>query len=297
MLQSMTGFGKATYEDEQVWIQIEIRSINSKYADINLQAPKFFLEYTQRWKNLVITHLDRGKIDVNLQVFYKPSTTLPSTIQEPLFKAYYDTLEKLATAVGASTHTIFELALKSPGVITTTPEKDKKEPDYDPTIQKKIETILEQALTNCKHTRIEEGNTLTKCMTEYLQQIQLSLSAIEQIDTSRIDTFKQRILDKLATILPQLPVDNSRLEQEIVYYLDKIDITEEKVRLATHLAYFLSVMESQTPVGKQLGFIAQEINREINTLGVKSNDAIIQKHIITMKNELEKIKEQLQNIL
>jgi uncharacterized protein (TIGR00255 family) len=293
----MTGFGRATYEDDLLWVQVEVKSVNSKYADINLQLPKFFTEYTQSWKNLVASHLTRGKIELTLQLFYKQTSNWINTVQEPLFKAYYHTFKKLAQEVEAPTESLFELALKSPGVLTPATEKDKKEPIQDPLIQQKVEATIVQALTFCQQTRIEEGKILATRIASYLVEIALSVSMIEKLDKGRLSGFKQKLLEKLSLATTHAALDTNRLEQELVYYLEKSDITEEKVRLSAHLTHFTEVMNNETIAGKKLGFIAQELSREVNTLGVKANDASVQKHAIIIKNEIEKIKEQLQNIL
>jgi uncharacterized protein (TIGR00255 family) len=290
----MTGFGKADYEDDQLRIQVELKSINSKYADIALQVPRLFTAYLQDWKNLLTSHLQRGKIDLSLQVWYKQLVPPTALINEPLFMAYYTTFTQLAKTVDASDKGIFRLALKSPGVMT--PEKGALE--VDEATKQKIEETLQKATIACQAARTNEGALLTKSLWDYLKVIHTSLAAIEVLDKGRLAHFKVRLLDKLAVAddIKGL-IDQGRLEQELVYYLDKIDITEEKVRLATHLTYFEEVMNNETMAGKKLGFIAQEISRELNTLGVKANQATIQQHVVVMKNELEKIKEQLQNIL
>lgn len=290
----MTGFGKATYEDAQLRVHIEVKSLNSKYADISLQAPKIFNEYTIAWKNLIIETLNRGKIELNISYENKQITDSAVGIQEDLFKAYYIMLERLANEIGASTNKIFQLALKSPGVLASTKTKDN---EVDETIQKRIETILQEALQKCNEARLQEGTILAQTISGYLQKISEGLSYIEELDINREETIRVRLTEKLRNMLTEVPIDPFRLEQEVIYYIDKMDIAEEKTRLASHLAYFETVMQTEDLVGKKLAFIAQEIGRELNTLGVKANDMAIQKYVIIMKNELEKIKEQLQNIL
>lgn len=291
----MTGFGKAQYDDTYILIQVEIKSLNAKYADVNLHIPKQWLPYFVTWKNVIVSSLVRGKIDVSLQLTYKQSpTTLPVTIQESVFKAYYETFLKLALSVNAPTNGLFKLALKSPEVMVANTERETMHPaDF---IQQKIDLLMEEALLACQQARSQEGETLSASIRSYLQQIRSGLAAIQQLDTARLANFKQRLVAKLSTITGDLSFDSMRLEQELVYYADKIDITEEKVRLEKHLDYFEEVMLEEAP-GKKLGFIIQEMSREINTLGVKSNDFLLQQHIVVMKNEVEKIREQLQNIL
>jgi uncharacterized protein (TIGR00255 family) len=288
----MTGFGRATYEDEQLRIHIEVKSLNSKYADVNLQIPRIFAEQTISWRNLITAQLHRGKIELNLMYEYKQKINPQIGIQEALFKSYYTMLERLANEVGAPTHKIFQLALKSPGVMVSAMNDEVNE-----TLSTKIENVIQLALQKCDQARIQEGSILAESIKSYLQKISQELACIEKLDGNREEGMKARLMEKLRNINTEVPIDECRLEQEIVYYLDKIDITEEKVRLASHLAYFETVMQTEEMPGKKLIFIAQEIAREVNTLGVKANDITIQKHVIIMKNELEKIKEQLQNIL
>jgi len=292
----MTGFGKAVYEDNQLRIQVEAKSINAKYADVSLQIPKIFTEQTLAWRNLIISQLHRGKIDVTVSYESKQKANPQIVIQEPLFKAYYKMLEHLANEVGAPTSNIFDVALKTAGVIVNATDK-AFDAEIDEHTKDKIEETIRIALQNCDQTREQEGKALLLSISGYLNKIKQELVSIETLDISRLENIKIRLLEKLKAINSELPIDELRLEQELVYHLDKLDITEEKVRLANHLAYFEQVMQDEEIPGKKLTFITQEIGRELNTLGVKANNAAIQQHVIVMKNELEKIKEQLQNIL
>ncbi|MHB9147755.1 MAG: YicC/YloC family endoribonuclease [Candidatus Amoebophilus sp.] len=296
MQKSMTGFGKAIYEDDQLRVSVEARSVNSKHADVSLQVPKLFTEQTLAWRNLIITYLHRGKIEVTVSYEAKQKATPQIVIQEPLFKAYYKMLEQLANDVSAHTNNIFDIALKTTGVMVNATDK-AFDTEIDEHTRDKIEDTIRTALQKCDQTREEEGKTLLQSISSYLYKITQELALINSLDSNRLEVIRTRLLDKLKAISPELPIDELRLEQELVYHLEKLDITEEKVRLANHLAYFEKVMQHEEIAGKKLTFITQEIGRELNTLGVKANDATIQQYVIVMKNELEKIKEQLQNIL
>eukprot|EP01132_Coremiostelium_polycephalum_P000291 gene291-380_t len=289
----MTGFGKATYEDNTLRIQVEIKSVNAKHADVNLQTPPILIAYATAWRNILIDQLQRGRIEAIIHYDSKQGDDLPFSIQAPLFKSYYKMLEGLAHDVGAPTNDIFSFVLKRPEIMTRSTATDATESEY----LQRIEETLYVALQNCQQYRLAEGKKLASDIMGYLDQIQHNLTAIEALDTTRIDRVKARLLSKLQALLLSTSVDEQRLEQELVYHLDKLDITEEIARLKSHLAYFDQVMKEEKMAGKKLLFVVQEIGRELNTLGVKSGDAAIQQHIIIMKNELEKAKEQLQNIL
>jgi uncharacterized protein (TIGR00255 family) len=296
MLKSMTGFGKAIYEDEQLRVLVEARSINSKHADVSLQIPRSFTEQTLAWRNLIITYLHRGKIEVTVNYEAKQKAIPQIVVQDSLFKAYYKALEHLANEVGAPANNIFELALKTTGVITSATDK-AFDIEAEEHINDKIEETIRVALQNCDQTREQEGKSLLQSISGYLYKITQELTLINSLETNRLDIIKTRLLEKFKPLALELPIDELRLEQELVYHLDKLDITEEKVRLFSHLTYFEKVMHQEEIAGKKLIFITQEIGRELNTMGVKANDAAIQQHVVVMKNELEKIKEQLQNIL
>jgi len=291
MLESMTGFGKAIHEDNQQRIIIEIKSVNAKYADVNIQAPKLFNEYILSWRKEIIAHLQRGKIDVVID--YEMKQTAPQWfVNESLFKSYYQQLENLANEVMAPKNNLFKLALNSPGVVV-----QHAMPLVSNSLADIMLKTLKNAIIHCSQTRQQEGQFLRPKLIEYIQNINLGLECIGKIAPERIMQIKENISAKLRAFKEAAVLDESRLEQELVYYTERIDITEEQMRLLHHLSYFKEVMEKEAFTGKKLVFIAQEIGRELNTLGAKANHAAIQKYITAMKNELEKIKEQLLNIL
>jgi uncharacterized protein (TIGR00255 family) len=289
----MTGFGKATYEDDQIMVYVEVKSINAKYADINLQVPKLLTEQMLSWRNLAQTHLQRGKIDLFINYVDKQQSNPSWVVQESLFKVYYHTFERLAQEVGASTHPIFQMAMQAPGVMLT----NMLQETIHTSVLQKIESALQTALQRCKQARVQEGEVLAKNIRDNLAKITQELAQVDQLDSQRITRIKERLVEKLNLLPTTRPLDETRLEQEMIYYLEKLDFREERVRLASHLSYFEQVMSTDPLAGRNLSFIAQEIGRELNTLGAKANDAAIQQHVTIMKNELEKIKEQLLNIL
>ncbi|XWN35510.1 MAG: YicC/YloC family endoribonuclease [Roseivirga sp.] len=292
MLQSMTGYGQAAHEDDQRRISVEVKSINAKQADVSLRLPSLFSAQEPAWRNWVIAQLGRGKITLTVSYTQK-ETTIPSTqINQPLFKAYYKRLQMLAEEVGASTQGLFQLALHGPEVVTKAEQDNAREED-----EKWVAQVIQTALQQCTQSRSTEGAALTLQLTASLQQISQGLAAVERLAPQRVKTIRARLEIGLLEAVAAQAVDQNRLEQELIYYIERLDIAEETVRLAQHLAYFKEVMASDRAAGKKLGFIAQEIGREINTIGAKANDVAIQKEVILMKDELEKIKEQLHNIL
>lgn len=292
MLKSMTGYGQAEFEDEELCVRATVKTLNAKHADVNLHLSSAFTDQEMAWRQLAITHLERGKIVLTINYEPKRAATPSMQINSALFRTHYTILQSLAEEVGAPTTALFQLALQTPEVITKA--------DSDITLAgytQVMERVIQEALQQCDQARKEEGAILTQNIAAYLQHIKQGLASIEKLDANRIEASREKLAAKLAPLKAAYPVDENRLEQELIYYTERLDITEEKVRLTRHLAYFEAVMSSDQAVGKKLSFIAQEIGREINTIGSKANDAAIQKHVVLMKDELEKIKEQLQNIL
>jgi uncharacterized protein (TIGR00255 family) len=292
MIKSMTGYGEANYKDDSLQISAEVKSINAKYADITLRVPKAVSVQEIAWRNLAVACLERGKITLSVTYERKDVTLSQTHINSALFKRYYHMLRSLAEEVGASTQVIFQLAMQFPEVIA------KSDLDIDHKENPQIfEEVIQAALQQCDQSRQQEGAVLASKLLNYLQGIKKSLEEVRKLDPVRSKVIREKLQESIKTVITAHAMDETRLEQEIFYYLERLDITEEKVRLAQHLSYFEEVMRSPQSEGKKLGFIAQEIGREINTIGSKANDAAIQKEVILMKDELEKIKEQLQNIL
>lgn len=292
MIKSMTGFGVAGFENEQMIIQVEVRSLNSKFLDLSLRSPRQFSDKEPEVRNIVLSILDRGKVSVSIDFIPKGNQNLPVTINQELFKTYYQEFKSLAEQVGEKSDDLFKLALQAPNVINTVPMDREENEDWD-----QVKLVLEEALRKCDGFRKDEGASLFSKLEENIQVIRSAFQRIKQEEPGRKEKIQQRIRNHFAQWMDENSFDANRFEQELIYYFEKIDITEELVRLETHLDYFLKSMKEESGQGKKLGFISQEIGREINTIGSKANDAEIQKHVILMKDELEKIKEQSLNVL
>lgn len=282
---SMTGFGKKETQFEDKHISIEVRSLNSKNADINLRTPSYLRELDPEIRKQLAQQMHRGKIDVNLYVEFNGEAA-PTSINAAVVKAYMKQLE----AIGTSTESErMALALRLPDTLSS--EKETLEE-----AEKKILfELLDAVIKDIQGFRKDEGAVLGKDLRLRLDLIESHLENTLKLDPER----NIKIEEKLRTALEDLnqEIDANRFEQELIFYLEKFDITEEKVRLQNHLNYFREVMSNDFPNGKKLGFIAQEIGREVNTIGSKANHAELQKIVVQMKDELEKIKEQLLNVL
>jgi uncharacterized protein (TIGR00255 family) len=292
MIKSMTGFGVAGFENEQMMIQIEVRSLNSKILDLSVRSPRQFSDKESEIRGLAQSILDRGKVNISIEFVPKGSQNLPITINQGLFKAYFEEFKNLADLVGAPSDGLFKIALQSPNVITSMPTEREDGDDWEQT-----KLVLEEALKKCDGFRIDEGASLYSKLEENITVIRSAFERVKQEEPIRKDRIRQRIRNHFAQWMDENSFDANRFEQELIYYFEKLDVTEELVRLETHLDYFLKSLKEENSQGKKLGFISQEIGREINTIGSKANDAEIQKHVILMKDELEKIKEQSLNVL
>ena len=282
---SMTGFGKkeAQYEDKHV--SIEVRSLNSKNADVNLRSPSYLRELDPDIRKQLISKMYRGKIDVNVHVEFNGDRA-PSKINLGVVKGYMKQLE----GVGESSESErMSLALRLPDTISS--EKDVLEENE----KKLVFKILHEAISDIESFRKDEGVELGKDISLRLELIESHLQSAIKLDPERNEKIEERL--RLALEDLNQEIDKNRFEQELIFYLEKFDITEEKVRLKNHLRYFKEVIVNDSPNGKKLGFIAQEIGREVNTIGSKANHAELQKLVVQMKDELEKIKEQLLNVL
>ncbi|MDG1276492.1 MAG: YicC family protein [Algoriphagus sp.] len=293
MIKSMTGYGNAGFENDNLIIQVEVRSLNSKFLDLSIRSPRQFTEKELEIRNLAQSILDRGKVSITVDFTTKGSVDLPVAINESLFQLFYQKYKGLATLVNESSPDLFKLALQSPNVISqiTTDEKDD-EGDWIA-----VKKVITEALNKCDSFRQDEGNSLFEKLIGNIDTIAAGLEEIKQNEGNRKSKIKDKIRNHFNEWLDENAFDANRFEQELIYYFEKLDITEELVRLDTHLKYFSKCLKEDTLQGKKLGFISQEIGREINTIGSKANDAAMQKHVIHMKDELEKIKEQALNVL
>jgi uncharacterized protein (TIGR00255 family) len=282
----MTGFGKATLQLATKKVTIEIKSLNSKGLDLNTRMPSIYREMELNLRNQIAQSLERGKVDFSLFVEITGEET-SSKINAPIIKGYIAQMREILPE--ADPTELMKMAVRMPDALKT--ERD----DIDPEEWKQIQTVINQALNNINQFRKDEGITLEK---EFLHRIGNILSLMNQAlayDAERVETVKTR----LRTALDELKenVDENRFEQELIFYLEKYDITEEKVRLESHLNYFKETLSGSEANGRKLGFITQEMGREINTMGSKSNHSEMQKLVVMMKDELEKIKEQVLNVL
>ena len=293
MIKSMTGFGQAVLTTGELNIAVEIKSLNSKFLDLSLRLPRVFSDKELELRNLMAEKLERGKVSVSIDYQQAGNSEIRQSYNEALFVAYYTELKKLADRVIAPSYdTIFSLALNSPDVIQNTGKEN-----VDPAEWEKVNKLMLEAIEKFEKFRLAEGKALENKVVQYIQTIQAGLEQVEYLDPKRVEKIRSRIKDNVTDFLGNEGFDTNRLEQEIIFYIEKLDIHEERVRLKTHLDFFLEVLKGPQSNGKKFGFIVQEIGREINTLGSKANDAEMQKHVVLMKEELEKIKEQLNNVV
>jgi uncharacterized protein (TIGR00255 family) len=293
MIVSMTGFGKANCKLQRNLITIEIKSVNSKQLDLYFKLPNFIKEKENDFRTLITQKTIRGKVEVSC--YLNEANYLPKKeteqINKPLLKQYFTELKKLDKELNANTPNLLELALNMPNVINSNNSNTLTATD-----EAKIIKTFKDALQKFTQHRKEEGKKLEKDLLLHIKNLNTLLKKVEQEDKKRLPQIKNSLLNKLEQAVQIHTIDNNRLEQELIYYLGRNDITEEKVRLKTHLDYFIKTCNEDTP-GRKLAFISQEIGREINTIGSKANYAEIQKLVVEMKDELEKIKEQLNNVL
>ena len=292
MIKSMTGFGSSTFEDDQVIFAVEIKTLNSKMADINLRLPRFFSDKEVTIRNLLTDILGRGKIMASIEMTVKDPRLSGITANDELFSSYYSELSRLANKVGAKEDDLFRLSIQQPEVFTTRVEEEVIQEQWS-----KLEGAIRAAAKECDDFRRTEGAVLEPSLVGYISAIRSALTEVKKLDPDRVERIRNRIRDNFASFISEQNIDQNRMEQELLYYIEKLDISEEKVRLESHLDYFEKELGSNESNGKTLGFIGQEIGREINTIGSKANDAAIQQHVVRMKEELEKIKEQVLNIL
>ncbi|HEX5170708.1 MAG TPA: YicC/YloC family endoribonuclease [Cyclobacteriaceae bacterium] len=288
----MTGFGQAVLDDTQMQVSAEIKCLNSKFLDLNLRLPKVFSEKEMEVRNLISEKLERGKISITIEYTPLGESDTKQTYNEKLFKTYYNQLRRLADAVGDLQANIFSLALESPDVIQNKIREEVSEVEWT-----KVKACLNEAIKKCDVFRIKEGDVLGSMLINCCDAIRTGLVSIEKLDPQRVQRIRDKLKGNVVSFFGEQGFDSNRLEQEIIFYIEKLDINEEKVRLKSHLDYFLDALRETQSNGKKLSFISQEIGREINTIGSKANDAELQKHVVQMKEELEKIKEQLNNVL
>lgn len=290
MVQSMTGFGKASAEFNKRKITVEVKSLNSKQLDLSVRLPNLYKENEMAVRNLLSRVLERGKIDFLIYV-ENIGTETATQINQVLLEGYYLQIKESAERLGIDTpQDWFQVLLRIPDVLKyETQEVDEEEWAF-------VMKIIEDALNQLQSFRKQEGDMLNKLFEDKIANISALLSDIEPHEVERVEKVKGRITEALQKI-EDFDYDKNRFEQEMIYYIEKLDINEEKSRLSNHMKYFLETINAGTGQGKKLGFITQEMGREINTMGSKSNHAEMQQIVVRMKDELEQIKEQVLNVL
>ena len=286
MIHSMTGFGKASLQLPTKKITVEIKSLNSKGLDLNTRMPSVFREMELGLRNQSSQRLERGKVDFSLYVEVTGEETT-SKINVPIVKGYINQMK--AVIPNADETELMKMAVRMPDALKT--ERD----EIDENEWKQIQTVIDEALENIMNFRKDEGASLEKEFQLRIANIHNLMNEAVSYDAERVETVKTRLRTALDEL--KVNVDENRFEQELIFYLEKYDITEEKVRLGNHLNYFLETLNGTEANGRKLGFITQEMGREINTMGSKSNHTEMQKLVVMMKDELEKIKEQVLNVL
>ena len=286
MIQSMTGFGKATLQLPTKKITIEVKSLNSKGLDLNVRMPSLYREMELGLRNLIASKLERGKIDFSIYIESTAEQT-STRVNVPIVKAYINQLREVYA--DADETELMKMAVRMPDTMKVERE------EIDESEWATIQNVIEEALQNILNFRKDEGESLEKELKLRIGNIRQFMNEALALDPERVQAIKERLQTAIAEL--QVNVDENRFEQELIYYLEKLDITEEKVRLTNHLDYFLDTIKGTEANGRKLGFITQEMGREINTMGSKSNHAQMQKLVVQMKDELEKIKEQVLNVL
>ncbi len=291
MIKSMTGYGKSSYENDDLRITAEIRTLNSKQLDINMRVSSLLKQKELKIRNILSNRLLRGKVDL-LLTFQSHNLTEAPGINKELVRHYFQELKKVHDSFKQDTEPDYlSMILKIPDVFVS-----QEATLYDSSWEA-VRTIIEETIDKVDAFRLHEGEILKQDFVKRIRVIMELLTKVDPLEKSRTQRIKERILKHLNEYLDAANANPERLEQEMIYYIEKLDITEEKIRLKKHCDYFLNVLDNEENSGKKLTFVTQEIGREINTLGSKANDADLQRIVVLMKDELEKIKEQLFNIL
>jgi uncharacterized protein (TIGR00255 family) len=287
----MTGYGLASTDHQNVKFAVEIKSLNSKFLELSLKLPRAFSEKELFLRNVCSKDIERGKVNVSVNIERSDEQLKGAQINAALLSRYYKQLEAINQDLGANSSNLLQAALNFPDVVNYTDE-EVNEADWDI-----LYSTFNKALQEFNRFREDEGRVLKTDLELRIKNILGFFAQVEVLEPLRIPQIRARLNQFLEDNVGKMNVDQNRLEQELIYYIDKLDITEEKIRLKSHCDYFIETLKSKDANGKKLGFISQEIGREINTMGAKANDAQIQQLVVGMKEELEKIKEQLLNVL
>jgi len=289
MLLSMTGFGRSTGQYQDKLITVDLKSLNSKFMDLRIRVPQNYRSKEVEIRQIINNVLTRGKVELNIDVKAENGADA-QTINHRLFKSYYDNIMQLQQQIGFDSGDILQTILRIPNVISQE-ETEINEEEWGV-----ITSTLNKAIVEFNKFRAQEGDAMEKDLIAQINEIESFLGEVDPHEKARVEKIKERLDKQLEEQFSNDKVDRNRFEQEIIYYLEKIDITEEKVRLAQHCKYFLEILgNNKTDKGKKLAFISQEMGREINTLGAKAYSTELQKLVVGMKDNLEKIKEQLAN--
>jgi len=295
MLRSMTGYGVANIESESINVTVEIKTLNSKFLDIYCRVPRNYSEREIEIRNMVTQSLERGKVEVSLTVQPVGKAIATTAVNRPLVKAYFSDLSDTAKDLGfaGDSTELLRMALQLPNAYNTeSVSETNRENDWA-----QIKEAVHEAIRKCTVFREQEGKMTADKFVDYIGTITSLLEGVKEQDKLRIPAVRERLEKQVRDLLSDDNFDPNRFEQELIYYIEKFDISEEKIRLENHLNYFNETLQSPESNGKKLNFIAQEIGREINTIGSKANDSGIQRLVVQMKDELEKIKEQTMNII
>jgi uncharacterized protein (TIGR00255 family) len=291
MIKSMTGYGTAAFDSGSTKYTVEIKSLNSKFLELTLRLPKMFSDKVFQLRNDCNKQIERGKVNLSITVEQQNGAVKAAGIDTTLLKNYYDQLKAVSDELNEPATNLLQLALGLPEVVKYDEETVSEEE------WKMVENTFNRAVTAFQQFRTDEGNVLEQDLKYRIGIIIENLKLVELEEPKRVPVIRERLNQFLQEATNREAIDQNRFEQELIYYIDKLDITEEKIRLKAHCDYFIETLKNADANGKKLGFITQEIGREINTLGSKANDANMQKLVVGMKEELEKMKEQLLNVL
>ncbi|MBI1223144.1 MAG: YicC family protein [Bacteroidetes bacterium] len=290
-IKSMTGFGSGAAENENISVQVELKALNGKYLELNLRLPKSYQSKELHLRKLFQSKMERGTVQAFFNIEVKKINPGQYSVNKELAKYYYDEISELGFEIGANTQDLLVKIMDFPDVLSVKEEDEQLDANWN-TISK----AAEQALSNLDQFRVQEGQALGKAMEESVVIIQSMIDKVISFEPERVESIRERIESNLEEFIGVENIDRNRFEQELIYFLEKMDIAEEKTRLTQHCRFFLDNLYRDSG-GKKLGFIAQEMGREINTMGAKAYHVGIQQAVVSMKEELEKIKEQVLNIL
>jgi uncharacterized protein (TIGR00255 family) len=296
MIYSMTGFGKSQKEIQDLQIRVEVKSLNSKFTDIFCRVPKSLSAKEIDIRNYLTQQLERGKMELNLHIQKNTENVEQSILPQGQISTYFTELKRLAAELGVQNideNALYLQAMSMPSLHSS--DNSQENDDEIEALWNVVFQAVQEAVKECKEFRAREGKVVEDKFREYIAAIKSGLAQVLEQDKIRMPGIRERMRNALLELGLKEDFDKNRFEQEVVYYIEKFDISEEKVRLATHLDYFIEILEEGN--GKKLNFMAQEIGREINTIGSKANDSTIQRLVVNMKDELEKIKEQTANVL